>query len=227
MKVFLDIGAHLGETLEVVREPRWAFDRIVCFEPAPACWPEIERLSDERVELCQFGLWSEDTTMTLHNPGDVGASIAADKEAVSATADCAFRDAAGWFAVNVSAGDVVYAKVNVEGAEADLIERLFQSGELSKIDHLLVHFDVRKVPSLAHREPEVRRQLEVSGVDFQPADAIQFGGVYRGTRNWLRWVEGNRWTRDLRFKVLRRRGHAVRRRLYPLKARILATRAVR
>ena len=67
---------------------------------------------------------------------------------------------------------MVYAKINVEGAEADLIDRLFHTGELAKIDHLLVHFDVRKAPSLAHREPEVRRQLEVSGVDFQPAEAI-------------------------------------------------------
>jgi FkbM family methyltransferase len=227
VKVFLDIGAHRGETLKVVREPRWAFDRIVCFEPAPMCWPEIEALSDDRVELCQFGLWSGDTTMTLHNPGDIGASIAADSKPVKATADCEFRDAAKWFAANLSDADVVYAKINVEGAEADLIDRLFQSGELSKIDRLLVHFDVRKAPSLAHREPEVRRQLEMSGVDFQPAEAIQFGGVYRGTRNWLRWVEGNRWTRDLRFKVLRRCGHAVRRRLYPLKLRLLAKFAAR
>jgi len=226
VKVFLDIGAHIGETLSVVRHPRWAFDRIVCFEPAPVCWPQIEVLTDERVEVCKFGLWSEDTTMTLHNPGHVGASIATDTTDLTESVDCAFRDAAAWFAENVSAEDTVYAKINVEGAEADLIERLFNSGELSKIDHLLVHFDVRKAPSLAHREPEVRRQLVASGVEFQPAEDIQFGGVIRGTRNWLRWVEGSPLTRDLRFKVLRRGGHAVRLRLYPSKRRLLGDRGV-
>ncbi|SDD03234.1 FkbM family methyltransferase [Auraticoccus monumenti] len=220
-KVFLDIGAHIGETLAVVRDPKWHFDRIVCFEPAPVCWPRIEALADERVEICRFGLWSEDATMTLHNPGDVGASTAFDKNPITDSADCAFRDAAVWFAENVSDSDQVYAKINVEGAEADLIDRLFGSGELAKIDHLLVHFDVRKAPSLSHREPAVRAQLVASGVDFQSAEEIQFGGVIRGTRNWLQWVEGNRRTRDLRFKVLRRREHAVRRRLYPLKQRLL------
>jgi FkbM family methyltransferase len=221
VKVFLDIGAHIGETLSVVRQPRWGFDRIVCFEPAPVCWPQIEALADERVELCRFGLWSEDKTITLHNPGYVGASIAADSSAVTDTMECEFRDAAAWFAQNLAEGDLVYAKINIEGAEADLIDRLFQSGELSKIDHLLVHFDVRKAPSLAHREPGIHAALLASGVDFQPAEKIQFGGVIRGTRNWLRWVEGNPWTRDLRFKVLRRCGHAVRRRLYPTKLRLL------
>ena len=225
MKIFLDIGGHLGETLKVVQDPRWSFDRIVSFEPAPVCWPEIEALAGPRTELCRFGLWSENTTMALHNPGHIGASIAPDSHTVTETVDCDFRDAAIWFAENLSVDDVVYAKINVEGAEAGLIDRLFQTGELSKIDHLLVHFDVRKAPSLAHREPEVRRQLEVSGVEFQPAEVIQFGGVYRGTKNWLQWVEGNRITRDLRFKVLRRCGHVARRSLYPLKKRVLERRA--
>lgn len=131
-KVFLDIGAHLGETLSVVRHPRWGFDKIVCFEPASVCWPQIEALVDERVELCRFGLWSEDATMTLHNPGSVGASIAADGGAVIDTMECTFRDAATWFAEYVAESDVVYAKINIEGAEADLIARLFTSGELSR-----------------------------------------------------------------------------------------------
>lgn len=54
----------------------------------------------------------------------------------------------------------------------------------------------------------MHRQLIASGVEFQAAENIQWGGAIRGTRNWLRWVEGNRWTRDLRFKLLRRLGHA-------------------
>jgi len=34
-KVFLDIGAHLGETLSEIRKEQYGFDRIVCFEPSP------------------------------------------------------------------------------------------------------------------------------------------------------------------------------------------------
>jgi hypothetical protein len=42
VKVFLDVGAHLGETLEAALDPRYAFDRIYCFEPAQTCRAQLE-----------------------------------------------------------------------------------------------------------------------------------------------------------------------------------------
>jgi FkbM family methyltransferase len=217
MKVFLDIGAHNGETLLVVREPEWCFDRIVCFEPAPVCWPKIEALADSRVELCRFGLWKGDATIDLHNPGQIGASMSADKDEVTDVTPCDFRDAARWFADNLTDGDEVYAKINAEGAEVDIIDNLAMAGVLRQIDHLLLHFDIRKIPSLRSREPAMRAALEAADVEYQPADEIQFGVVGRGTRNWLRWCISNPRTRNLRYKTLGRLGHRVRLRLYPVK----------
>lgn len=217
MKVFLDIGAHEGETLQVVRDPEWGFDRIVCFEPAPVCWQKIDALADARVELCKFGLWKEDATIPLHNPGQIGASMSADKDEVTDVIPCDFRDASRWFAGNLSDGDEVYAKINAEGAEVDIIVNLATAGELRRIDHLLVHFDLRKIPSLRDREPAIRALLEAADVEYHPADEIQFGGVARGTRNWLRWCNSNPKTRDLRFKTLGRAEHFLRLKLYPVK----------
>lgn len=218
MKVFLDIGAHVGETLSVVTDARWGFDRIVCFEPAPSCWPAIRRRADERVELCEFGLWDKDESLKLHNAGAIGASLSAAKDAIISVETCDFRDAAAWFALHVDFEDIVYAKINAEGAEVNIVDRLAAAGQLSKIDHLLIHFDVRKVPDMAHREGEARQQLKAAEVAYQSADEIQFGGVYRGTVNWLRWVHGDPRTRDVRYKHIARASHAVRRFLYPLKA---------
>ncbi len=224
MRVFLDIGAHLGETLSVVRARKWGFDRIVCFEPAAVCWPKIRELADERVELCTFGLSDQDQVLTLHNPGSVGASLWAAKDTSELALDCDFRDAAAWFEDNVVETDTVYAKINVEGAEVGIIGRLAEAGQLGKIDHLLVHFDVRKIPGMEYLEDQARRQLDEAGIDYQLAGDIQFGGVYRGTRNWLKWVHGNPRTRDLRYKRIRRAGHAVRLRLYPIKRAVSAAR---
>ena len=33
MKIFLDIGSHYGETLSVIQQSKYGFDRIYCFEP--------------------------------------------------------------------------------------------------------------------------------------------------------------------------------------------------
>lgn len=216
-RVFLDIGAHTGETLSVVRSSRWRFDQIFCFEPAPACWSALERLADERVEVCRFGLWDSTESVPLNNPGEVGASVASDKDSVETQLICEFRDVAEWFAEHVSAHDEIFVKINVEGAEAEVIERLYRSGELTKIAHLLIHLDVRKSPSRRHLEKSLRGQLESSGIDFQTADEILFGGVLRGTRNWLLWCESDPRWRDVRYKWLRQWEHALRVRLYPLK----------
>lgn len=228
MKVFLDIGAHTGETLEVALEAEWQFDRIICFEPAPGCWESIEALADDRVELCRFGLWHRDERLALHNAGQLGASMSADKEHGGAVTECEFRDAAVWFRGNLDESDLVFAKINVEGAEAEIIERLCEDGSLSYIDHLMIHFDVRKVPSKAHLEAGIRSKLDRSGVQYLPADSIEFGIVQRGTRNWLRWCHSTSGVRDLRYMVATRWVFAARRLLYPAKVtvrRLVAGRA--
>lgn len=219
-KVFLDIGGHLGETLTIVQDPVWGFDRIFCFEPAPVCWPALESLAGPRTQVCRFGLWSHDTTMVLHNPGGIGASVFGDKEEVVDTTACEFRDVAAWMRDNLDGSEVVFAKINIEGAEADLIARMDESGVLAWIDHLLVHFDVRKVPSQRFREAAVRRRLIDAGIEFQAAEDIQFGIVPRGTVNWLAWCHGRLGWRWARHKVIARVEFAGRRLLYPLKIRM-------
>ncbi|WP_270888460.1 FkbM family methyltransferase [Pedococcus sp. 5OH_020] len=224
MRIFLDIGAHTGETLDVVLDARWKFDRIFSFEPAPSCWPALESRRDPRLTLCRFGLWTQDTSIRLHNPGDVGASVAEDKDDVESSALCDFRDAGEWFEQNVSSDDEVFAKINIEGAEYEVVERLAASGQLAKIDHLLLHLDVRKSPSRAHLEPLIRADLERAGVEYQTADQIQFGGVLRGTRNWLLWCAADPRWRDLRYKRLRSIESRARVALYPLKVRVAGRR---
>ncbi|MGY1601162.1 hypothetical protein [Geodermatophilus sp. SYSU D00815] len=217
MKIFLDVGGHLGETLRVVQNPRWGFDRIYSFEPAPDCWPALERVAGPRTEILHFGLWDRDGTILLHNPGAIGASMSADKEGVTSAVPCEFRDAGAWFQMNVADTDEVYAKINAEGAEVEIIERLATSGQLERIDHLLIHFDAEKIPSRRHLVAETRERLDEAGTDYQSAADIQFGGVIRGTRNWLRWCHSTSRRRDVRYKTLSKLGHVVRRRLYPLK----------
>jgi FkbM family methyltransferase len=225
-KVFLDVGAHLGQTIEVVQDQRWAFDRIHSFEPAPACWAAITDLAGRRVELHRFGLWDRDAVVPLFNAGAVGASLSADKEVGATPVDCEFRNGAEWVRRNIAEDDEVYAKINVEGAEAELVRCLDEGGVLQRIDHLLIHFDVRKVPSKAHLEHEMRERLDRAGVQYLSADEIQYGGVYRGTRNWLQWCHSPSPLRDLRYRYVRRAEHAVRLRLYPFKMAVRRALAV-
>jgi len=79
MKVFLDVGAHEGETVRAVRDPKYRFDRIFCFEPASTCWKALEAEADRRVTVLRYGLWNRTCHLPLYEPGSLGGSVFEDK----------------------------------------------------------------------------------------------------------------------------------------------------
>lgn len=219
-RVFLDVGAHQGETLEEALNPRWRFDRIWCFEPASACLPNIRRFTDDRVEIVNAGLGPRDETVELHDPGSIGASIHAAKAATADVEMVRILDAAAWMQEHLHDGDMVWMKVNCEGAECDLLEHLIDAGQAQRIDHLVVHFDVAKIPGMAHRARETRRRLDAAGVPWIEAHRILSGRSHaRKTANWLAWTEVGRYRR-LRYRYLARWEFRARQLLYPLKTRV-------
>jgi hypothetical protein len=141
-------------------------------------------------------------------------------KALTGTAvDAEFRDAAVWFREHLSSDDEVVVKVNCEGAECDLLDHLVASGELAKVDELVVHFDVRKVPGQEHREAETRARLDAARIPYRPAESIFFGrNTQEKTANWLGWYHASRFGR-LRYSVLRRAEFAVRVSLWRLRQR--------
>src|SRR5262249_49620805 len=156
MKVFLDVGAHAGWTLMAVRDPKYRFDHIYCFEPASACWPALERLADRRVTICRFGLWNRTAAQTLYDAGSRTASLYADKfEETRSEEEVELVRATDWFCEHLRVGDEVYLKLNCEGAEADIVEDLLESGEFARLRAVMIDPDVRKIPSQRHREREV------------------------------------------------------------------------
>jgi len=126
MKIFLDVGGHIGQTLHEVVAARYGFDKIYCFEPAECCWKDLEAFTDPRIELCRYGLWNQTCQKELHGAGGMGASIYSDADAL--TNDAATREgakltidlqrASDWMASHVKPGDVVYMKLNCEGSSA-------------------------------------------------------------------------------------------------------------
>lgn len=198
MKVFLDVGAHTGETVRAVIGPGYAFDRIECFEPVPECCDVLERLGKPKVGVHRFGLWDRTGQHQIYDPGHLGASVHSDARPGATQAVVSFVQASEWFRANLSDSDEVYLKLNCEGAECDIIDDLLASGEIHKVKAMLVHFDVRKAPSQAHREAETRLRLrEYAAVDVAVADE-----VFRGSQSYLAGVQ--RWLDDAGARAGRR-----------------------
>jgi FkbM family methyltransferase len=195
MKVFLDVGAHEGSSLNAVRDPKYGFDRIYCFEPASGCWPALESVADSRVTVCRFGLWNATREHPLYDPGSRGASVFADKFKERPTDELArFVRATDWFRENLAEGDEIYLKLNCEGAECDIAEDLLDSGELARVRSVMIDPDVRKIPSQEHRERELGERLRGAGLTnyFMERD-VMVGDTHRArVQNWLRVAGGER-----------------------------------
>ena len=67
MKIFLDIGSHMGQTLREVTKEKYAFDKIVGFEPSSFCLDELKKIAaeDDRIEICKFGLSNRNEDIQL------------------------------------------------------------------------------------------------------------------------------------------------------------------
>jgi FkbM family methyltransferase len=189
VKVFLDVGAHEGSTLQAVRDPKYGFERIYCFEPASSCWASLEAIQDARVEICRFGLWSQSAERTLYDPGSRGASLFADKFRETPRQELIrLVRASDWFREHLEPAAVVFMKLNCEGSEVDIVEDLLDSGELARVRSVMIDPDVRKIPSQAHRERELRERLEESGLsNYAMEDEVMVGATHRERiQNWLR-----------------------------------------
>ena len=77
MKIFLDIGSHVGETLLEVTKEKYSFDKIVCFEPSSFCFDKLRKFSDhdDRISICEFGLSNRNQDAELFQPGSLGGTI--------------------------------------------------------------------------------------------------------------------------------------------------------
>ncbi len=205
-RVFLDVGGHMGETLAEVIKPRWRFDRIWSFEPVAGCVVVLESLADARVTVVPAGWWSANTEMVLNNPGALNASIE-PIDGATTSERCRFIDGATWMAENIAESDQVWMKMNIEASEIEVLDRLLSTGEISKVDHLVVHFDVEWHGRYADAAV-MRRRLDDAGVSWSEAKRVMFGRT-RGakTATWLATTQGERarpWLAMLEHQARRR-----------------------
>jgi FkbM family methyltransferase len=215
-RIFLDVGANTGQTLAAVIDPEFHFDRIICFEPVQSCWKKLLRIADAQhnsecerithpnslhpcackktVEIVPFGLWNQNCERPIYGPGNAGASLwkKNDHRKWKPTAICKFRRATDWFQENIEAGDIVFLKLNCEGAECDILDDLLDSGEFAKVSFAMIDFDVRKIASQKHREAEIRARLESEGLRFPRvafSKDVMIGATHAARiRNWLNLV---------------------------------------
>ncbi|MFI5914797.1 FkbM family methyltransferase [Dactylosporangium sp. NPDC051541] len=175
MKLFLDVGAHHGQTADIALDPRWGFDTVHAFEPASSCQNILRGYRHRRLHIHKFALSNRSGRTALFGAGLLGASVYADKRrldpAGAGLEDIDLRSAAAWFLSHLSPDDDIYLKLNCAGSECDVLEDLLDAGLAGWVRAVYVDFDVRGIPSQAHRQAAIEERLRAAGVRYStPAD---------------------------------------------------------
>jgi FkbM family methyltransferase len=156
--VVLDVGAYLGEWTTRVIDRYGA--TVHAFEPSPAEFHEMQgRLGDEsRANLHQYGLAGSTRTATLALDGP-GSSVHGGP-ATFGRAEVELRDVIAALD-HLGLDEVDLLKVNIEGGEYELFDRIIEAGALTRFRQISIQFH-EWLPDAYRRRATIRRALAAS-----------------------------------------------------------------
>ncbi len=131
----MDLGGYEGQWTSNIYD-RYRC-RIAVFEPVSTFAASIRERFDgnEDVEVLEYGLGSSSRTETIYL---WGAGTSAFRKRAK-TEQIRIIDVEEWFRVNQS-GLVQLMKVNIEGGEFELLERMLEAGLMARVENLQVQF---------------------------------------------------------------------------------------
>ncbi|TYC50015.1 FkbM family methyltransferase [Rhodobacterales bacterium] len=172
--VCIDLGANVGEFSEMMAARA---SRVIAFEPDP--W-SLQRLVErvgglENVEIVEAAAGLEDGSITLYRHEDFDAdplinsqssSVIASKKNVSADGGHVVTQVNFLRFLRELDEDIGILKIDIEGAEVDLLESLFANPKLfRRIRYVFAETHEKKIPG--HRE-RVRALREKSQKTWRP-----------------------------------------------------------
>ncbi len=150
MAVLIDCGASNGSALGELESQFGPFAHIWAFEPNPENARLISR-DDPRLEIVEAAVSTSygNSKLYLSDQFD-GSTLYPDKISGNIRRDrfievCTI-DFADWLSQAVSSADRVVCKMDIEGAEFDVLEHLLRTRQMQRIDLLLVEWHVSRFP---------------------------------------------------------------------------------
>lgn len=138
--VVVDVGAYVGEWAERMLARYQA--NIYAFELDPRTFPKLARRFEgvSQVHCFDYGLGGRDSTLTL-NQKEMGSTLY-DKDGQRGAKGCVdvkVRDIVGVFD-ELGLQNVDLLKINIEGGEYEVLDRLLDTGRIKDVDCLMVQF---------------------------------------------------------------------------------------
>jgi len=162
-KIFLDLGAYIGDSVRFFREEceKAKEFEIFCFEPSPKLISKLEKVSN--ITLIKAAAWSSNGTAFFYLGRGEGSTMYKDKTSAGIDPKNVIKvstvDIAKFIKSNFNKSDKIWVKMNIEGGEYEIIPHLKKQGLLEWFDRVFVKWHSRKIPSLVVKDDEVRKMI--------------------------------------------------------------------
>lgn len=162
MFVFLDIGAHIGESSDFFLK-HYPEARAICFEPLPA---NCKILRDKGYEVIEAAAWISFGMIDFYYGLPESGSLYSSKKTGGIDPDKFITvnavDIADYIKTNFKKSDTIVIKMNCEGAEYNIIPHLRNHGLLSWIDKFYVQWHYNKIGVSKQTHDKISNMIESS-----------------------------------------------------------------
>lgn len=136
--IVVDIGAFRGHVAQEFVDLYGC--RVHAFEPNPSFFDDLaQRFADvPAVDTHPYGLGDRDATLVMQELG-LGSTVYGDDDGSAPTVEVQIRDVATALD-ELGLERIDYVKINIEGAEYDLLQRMLETGWVDRSRYLLIQF---------------------------------------------------------------------------------------
>lgn len=146
-RIFIDVGANVGSTIDYFNDRSGPFDKIYAFEPNYRHHHIYEMSPDDNVTLIKEPVWDHDGEIEfyIHNCREArpermsnsGLHKLVDKEPLEVVKTPCL-DFSKWLLNNLKSEDYNILKMDIEGAEFKVLNHALDHGGLELLDELYV-----------------------------------------------------------------------------------------
>lgn len=173
-KVFIDGGAHKGESVKHFYNvfPDANEYEVHSFEANPNLWELVEQ---EKTILHKFAIWDKDgeEDFWLSRFHNEGSTLLKKKTTGKVDYNKPIKvktiDFSKWLQDNFTKDDYIVLKLDIEGAEYKVVDKMFNDGTLNWINEFWGELHLpNKIHSLPNNARDVLlKQLDVAGLKFK------------------------------------------------------------
>ena len=147
-KIFIDCGAHKATSVKNFKEnyPDGDKYKIFSFEANSEFRKCFDEYPDTKLEIAL--VWTMDGEQVFYNANNESSSVYKDKSRGGAKQIINSIDLDRWVKENLNKDDHIVLKLDIEGAEYEVLEHMIKNGSIEYVDKLFIEWHCAKVKEI-------------------------------------------------------------------------------